>query len=81
MVLRCTLDFAVLAGTVPVALASCGRFPAYLQIAWQDFVDYSANGCCDGEMVQFVALFLAGTAKLLDYPVKRFPHSVASVGG
>jgi hypothetical protein len=73
--------FAVLAGKVPVALAACGGFPAYLRIAWQDFFDYSAKGCCDGEMVQFVALFLADTATLLDYPVKHFPRSVASVGG
>jgi hypothetical protein len=70
-----------LAGTVPVALAACGSFPAYLGIAWQDFVDYSTNGCCDGDMVQFVALFLAGTATLVDYSVRRFPRSVASVGG
>ena len=28
--------------------------------------------------VEIVALFLAGTATLVHYPVKRFPHSVAS---
>ena len=28
---------------VPVALAACGRFPAYLRIALQDFVDYSSE--------------------------------------
>jgi hypothetical protein len=32
-------------------------------------------------MVQFVALFLAGPATLLDYSVKRFPHSVAPWAG
>ena len=31
--------------------------------------------------VEFVALFLAGTTTPLDYPLNRFPHSVASVGG
>jgi hypothetical protein len=70
-----------LAGTVPVALAACGSFPAYLLVAWQDFVDYSTNCCCDGEMVQFVALFLASTATPVDYSVRRFPRSVAFVGG
>jgi hypothetical protein len=39
-------------------------FRPHLRIAWHDFVDYSANGCCDGEMVQFVALFLSDTATL-----------------
>jgi len=53
-----------LAGGVPVALAAGGSFSADLQIAWQDFVDYSANGCCDDEKVQFVAPFLAATATL-----------------
>jgi hypothetical protein len=64
---------------VPVALAAGGGFSAYLRIAWPYFVDNSANGCCDGEIVQFVALFLADAATLLDYPVKHFPCSVASV--
>ena len=32
-------------------------------------------------MVQSVALFLAGTATLVDYSVKRFPHSVAPWAG
>jgi hypothetical protein len=73
-------NFAVLAGTVPVALAAFGSLPAYLRIAWQDFAEYSANGCCDGGMVQFVALFLTGAATLVDYSVRRLPRSVASVG-
>src|SRR5271168_2631024 len=30
---------------------------------------------------QFVALFLAGSATLADYFVRRFPRSVASLGG
>ena len=29
---------------MPVALAACRSFPAYLRIAWQDFVDSSASG-------------------------------------
>jgi hypothetical protein len=58
-----------LAGTVPVALSACGGFSAYLRIGWQDFVDFSANSCCDGEMVQFVAPYLAGNATLIDYRV------------
>jgi hypothetical protein len=73
--------FAVLAGTVPVALVACGNFLAYLRVAWQEFALSSENGCCDGQVVQFVALFLAGTATLVDYAVRRFPRSVASVGG
>src|SRR5271165_3948103 len=64
------LRFAVLVGTVPVAHAACGSFLTHLRTAWQDLVDYSANGCCDGEMVQFVALFLAGTATPVGYPHK-----------
>jgi hypothetical protein len=69
-----------LAGTVPVALAACGGFPAYLRLAWQDFVEYLTKDCCDGQMAQFVALFLAETATPVDNPVKRFPRSVAPVG-
>jgi hypothetical protein len=66
--IKSNANFAVLAGTVPVALAASGRIPAYLRIAWQDFVDYSANGRCSGDMVQFVARFLADAATLVDYP-------------
>jgi hypothetical protein len=46
-----------LAGTVPVALAACKSFPAYLWIAWQDFVDNSANTCCDGEWSNLLRCF------------------------
>jgi hypothetical protein len=65
---------------VPVALAVCGSFPAYYGSFRNILFDFSANSCCDGEMVQFVAPYLAGTATLIDYPVRRFPRSVASVG-
>jgi hypothetical protein len=75
-----TQYFAVLAGKVAVALEVCRSFLAYLRIAWEGIVDYLANACCDGEMVQFVALFLAATATLVDYPVRRFPRPVAFVG-
>ena len=65
---------------MPVALAVCGSFPAYYGSFRNILFDFSANSCCDGEMVQFVAPYLAGTATLIDYPVRRFPRSVASVG-
>jgi hypothetical protein len=42
--------------------------------------DYSANGCCDVEMVQFVAPFLASTATPINHSVGRYPRSVASKG-
>jgi hypothetical protein len=66
---------------VPVALAACGRFPAYLRIAWQDFVDDSVNGCCGGEMVQFVAPFLSGAATLVNYSVRCFPQTDLAMKG
>ena len=73
--------FAVLAGLGPCC--ACGRWKisGLFPIAWRDFVDYSANGCCGGEKVQFIALFFAGSATLVDYFVGRFPRSVASLGG
>jgi len=64
-----------------VALAASGGFPAYLRITWEDFVDCSANGCCAGEMVQFVAPFLASTATPIRLSREALSSSVAFVGG